>query len=71
VPITDDDSAIGVDCESDGDCPDGYTCQPFSGIVLQMQCQILCEEDCECPDGYSCMQIVDKTMMPWNQCVGG
>lgn len=67
-PITEDASAINQDCVADGDCPDGYTCQEFNGILLQQTCQILCEETCECPDGLSCVEVEDKLMIPWHQC---
>ena len=68
TPITDDPTAIGTDCENDLDCPEGYTCQPFQGFVLQMQCQILCEEHCECPMGLTCNPTVDKSGVSWSQC---
>jgi hypothetical protein len=67
-PITDDASAIGQACGDDGDCPEGYTCQGFSGIVFQQSCQILCAETCECPNGYACTFTVDKSGIPWYQC---
>ncbi len=67
-PITDDASAIGTDCVVDDQCPDGYTCQPFEGFVLQMQCQILCEETCECPMGLTCNETADKSGATWSQC---
>lgn len=68
APITEDATAIGQDCESDAQCPDGYTCQTFVGIELQMQCQILCEQTCECPMGLMCNETVDKGGVPWSQC---
>jgi hypothetical protein len=68
VPITDDASAIATDCQVDADCPDGYTCQPFVGVVLQQQCQILCEATCECPMGLTCNETVDQGGVPWFQC---
>lgn len=67
-PITDDPSFIGGECINDVDCPDGYTCQPFAGIVFQLSCQILCMEDCECPLGYTCLEIADKSGATWHQC---
>ncbi len=66
-PITEDASAIGVDCRNDGDCPPEYTCQPFIGVAFQQTCQILCEEDCECPMGLTCTFTEDK-MGSWFQC---
>lgn len=68
APITDDATAIGTDCMADLDCPDGYTCQPFQGFDLQMQCQVLCEQTCECPVGFTCTETVDKTGVSWFQC---
>ncbi len=68
VPITEDASAIGLECEIDADCPAGYTCQPFAGIVLSTQCEILCEQTCECPAGLSCTEITDKGGATWHQC---
>lgn len=67
-PINPDPTEIGMECQIDANCPMGYTCQPFSGVVLQMTCQILCEDDCECPMGLTCNETVDKTQMPWFQC---
>ena len=67
-PITDDPTAIGDPCTGNGDCPAGYTCQPFSGIVPQESCQILCEQSCECPQGFQCVQVTDKSGIPWMQC---
>lgn len=68
VPITEDASGIGSECAVDGDCPAGYTCQPFAGIVLEMSCQVLCEQTCECPAGLSCIAVADKSGASWNQC---
>jgi hypothetical protein len=67
-PITEDASAINVDCLSDLDCPVDYTCQPFVGFAFQQTCQILCTETCECPMGLTCLEIIDKTGIPWHQC---
>lgn len=67
-PITNDPSAIGNDCEVDADCPDGYTCQPFQGFVLQLSCQVLCEQTCQCSPGLTCNEVVDKSGVPWSQC---
>jgi hypothetical protein len=69
VPRTTDDSAIGAMCDPSvvGDCPDGYTCQPFSGFVLTHSCQILCDSDCDCPSTAACTPASDKISM-WNQC---
>jgi hypothetical protein len=67
-PLAADSSAVDQPCgDSGGDCPDGYTCQPFNGIVLQMKCEILCTEDCECPDGGTCEEFADKAGA-WTQC---
>jgi hypothetical protein len=66
-PITEDASGIGVDCMNDGECPEGYTCQAFEGIVLQQLCQILCTQDCECPAGLTCIEVSDKSGS-WHQC---
>ena len=57
-----------VNCNRDVDCPTGYTCQPFAGIVFQLSCQILCTQDCECPAGYTCDEIADKSGSTWHQC---
>ena len=64
-------SAINDNCTSDLDCPACYTCQGFSGIVFSQTCQILCDlEDAgSCPPGTNCQTIMDKSMVPWNQCV--
>lgn len=67
-PITEDPSGIGGECINDVDCPVGYTCQPFAGIVFQLSCQILCTQDCECPAGYTCLEIADKSGSTWHQC---
>lgn len=67
-PITEDPSGIGGECINDVDCPAGYTCQPFAGIVFQLSCQILCTQDCECPAGYTCDEIADKSGSTWHQC---
>ncbi len=68
MPITDDPSAIGDDCEIGADqCPAGYTCQGMSGIVFDSLCEIICEEDCDCPDAHSCQMMQDKVGM-WMQC---
>ena len=69
VPITDDPSGIGGQCNNDGDCLAGYTCQPFQGIVLEMACQVLCEQTCECPAGLVCTPVADKSGAAWNQCM--
>lgn len=64
-----DGAAIHQDCGPMGAmCPPGYTCQPFSGIVDQLSCQILCEDDCECPEGTTCNEVTDMTMTIWHQC---
>lgn len=68
MPITNDASGIAVDCVSDLDCPAGYTCQPFQGFVMQMQCQILCTDVCECPPGLLCNPVMDKSGSSWSQC---
>lgn len=68
VPITEDPSGIGSECSNDGDCLDGYTCQAFQGIVLQMTCQVLCEQTCECPAGLACIEVADKSGVAWQQC---
>jgi hypothetical protein len=67
-PINEDPSGIGGECINDVDCLDGYTCQPFVGIVFQLSCQILCTQDCECPLGYTCIEIADKSGSTWHQC---
>lgn len=67
-PITEDPSGIGVACRGDLDCLEGYTCQPFNGLVFQQTCQILCTMDCECPMGLACVETVDKLGIPWFQC---
>ena len=67
-PITEDPSGIGGECINDVDCPAGYTCQGFAGIVFQLSCQILCTQDCECPLGYTCVEIADKSGSTWHQC---
>lgn len=67
-PITEDPSGIGGECTNDVDCPAGYTCQPFAGIVFQLSCQILCTQECECPAGYTCDEIADKSGSTWHQC---
>jgi hypothetical protein len=69
VPITDDPSGIGGECNNDGDCLAGYTCQSFQGIVLEVSCQVLCEQTCECPAGLVCTPVADKSGMSWNQCM--
>lgn len=68
MPITDDATAVGMVCETDLDCPDEYTCQPYVGFALQQTCQILCEQTCECPMGLTCTETVDKGGAPWFQC---
>ena len=68
VPITEDPSGVGIQCESDMDCLPGYSCQPFQGIVLQTSCQVLCEQTCECPAGLACLDVADKSGMAWHQC---
>jgi hypothetical protein len=68
VPITEDASGINLECNVDGDCPAGYTCQPFQGIVFQTTCQVLCEQTCECPAGLTCNETADKSGAVWHQC---
>lgn len=70
APITEDASAIGTTCQIDDECPPGYTCQDFEGVVLEQSCQIRCEADCECPTGLSCVEVTDKAHA-WMQCVAG
>ena len=53
-------TCAGGECINDVDCPAGYTCQPFAGIVFQLSCQILCTQDCECPAGYTCYVHADS-----------
>jgi hypothetical protein len=67
-PITDDASAIGMNC-ADAVCPAGYTCQPHNGVVFQELCAILCEEDCECPADHTCEMFADKSGN-WKECAG-
>ena len=67
-----DGAAIGQDCSGGAMCPECYTCQPFAGIVLQEQCQVLCDPDKgndDCPPGLACVEVVDKGGIPWNQCM--
>lgn len=67
API-DDLSGIGATCSNDGDCPTGYSCRAFSGIVLTHSCQILCDPSgCPCPDTTSCTAHSDKGTS-WSQC---
>ena len=66
VPPTSDTSAIGTSCTSAADCPSGYVCQPFIGIVLQQTCEIRCETAC-CPSGTTCQMVADKAGT-WLQC---
>ncbi len=51
-----------VDCGPRGgtECPTGYSCLPFSGVVLQQFCGIPCRSDCECPSGERCGSYSDK-----------
>lgn len=70
VAITEDANAIGANCAGDTECPPGYTCQPYSGIVVQYTCQILCEKNCDCPRGHACSEIMDKGDT-WSQCTAG
>ena len=68
TPITNDSSAVGDPCGSDGvTCPAGYTCQGFSGVVFAQSCQILCTRDCECPADHACQEVGDKAGT-WLQC---
>lgn len=67
MPITDDTRGQGVSCRDGVACPAGYTCQAFSGIVLDHRCQILCRETCECPTGQECLEVRDKAGS-WFQC---
>ncbi|HEV8325213.1 MAG TPA: hypothetical protein VG389_26590 [Myxococcota bacterium] len=62
-----DPSSIDAMCLSDTDCPVGYVCQPFSGIILTQSCEVLCATDCDCPAGYSCMPRADKSGS-WMEC---
>lgn len=65
---TNDTSAIGNDCTSDGDCPAGYVCQGFSGVIFTQSCQILCAPGaCPCPSGTACTTVGDKGGT-WMQC---
>ena len=52
-----------VDCGPRGggaECPTGYSCLSFSGVVLQQFCGIPCRSDCECPSGEHCGSYADK-----------
>lgn len=66
-PITEDASAIGLDCAGGGPCPEGYTCHDYNGVLLQQQCAILCEASCDCPAGSRCEQQSDKVAR-WLEC---
>ena len=68
TPITEDGSAVGSNCAGGQMCPDGYTCQPFNGVIVQEQCQILCEDECECPADHTCNLFIDK-VATWMACV--
>jgi hypothetical protein len=58
---------IGMVCPG-GTCPPGYTCQAYSGIVLQHMCAIRCEPGgCPCPDTTTCQEVSDKTGT-WHEC---
>ena len=59
APLSIDGSAIGNDCARDT-CPTGYQCVAFSGIVLQMRCQVPCRTDCDCPGAFACRPVTDK-----------
>lgn len=65
--ITEDTSAIGNTCSDNTDCPTGYTCRSFSGIVLQQRCEIICQQSCQCPNNYACQTASDKGGS-WMQC---
>ena len=55
-----------VDCGPRGGgtgCPTGYSCLPFSGVVLQQFCGIPCRSDCDCPSGEHCGSYSDKAGM--------
>lgn len=66
--VSDDPSGIGMVCELDEQCLQGYTCQSFEGFVVERSCEILCEADCECPVGYGCVEVMDK-VKTWQQCM--
>jgi hypothetical protein len=54
---------------NDGDCPSGYVCQGFSGVVFAQSCQIRCET-CTCAGGSTCTRVSDKGAS-WMQCTTG
>lgn len=68
TPVAQDASATGKACTVSGDCPDGYTCWTFNGLVSQTLCAILCETTCECPAGTTCKLQSDKGGS-WYQCL--
>lgn len=64
-----DANAIGTDCTMDADCPAGYVCQGFSGIIFTQSCQIRCDlTACPCPGATTCRMVGDKGGT-WMQCV--
>jgi hypothetical protein len=66
--LSTDASAFDKTCVNTIDCPGGYTCQPFNGIVLSYSCQVLCQRDCECPAGRTCQAVSDESGASWKQC---
>lgn len=65
---SDSDGGSDADADTDMDADtDGYTCQPFNGIVVSYSCQIICTEDCECPDDGTCVENGDK-YSDWMEC---
>lgn len=64
-----DANGIGTDCTMDADCPAGYVCQGFSGIIFTQSCQIRCDlTACPCPGATTCQTVGDKGGT-WMQCV--
>ncbi len=51
-------------------CGTGYTCLPFSGVVLQEMCGRPCAVDCDCATGDHCGSYTDKAGRH-PICVGG
>jgi hypothetical protein len=66
-PQPTDLTPTGRPCPTDM-CPAGFTCQAYSGIVLQHSCAILCEPGgCPCPATTTCIEVSDKADT-WHEC---
>lgn len=62
------EGALNQSCTGAGDCPAGFVCQSFSGVVLTQSCEIRCDDPAfTCPCGTVCQDHSDK-VGSWRQC---